>query len=350
MRPLRCRSARPAGEGGVRERPNRHAWKACEGQPSVGSNPTPSAMALTDPRRRRPRCGGHAPRAARGQCRAAARRRAGRCRGGARRGGDRRSAHNERELTGDPTAHAEVLALRAAAAVVGHWRLDDCTLYVTLEPCAMCAGAIVNARDRRLVVRRHRSQGRCRSQPVRAGRRSAAEPPGRRRRRRARRRGGCDAEGVLRRSAQLTAACQGLRLPPISRRRPVPGVSLAGAAPTTASCSVSDARCRWACEAPRRRLGTRARSAGWFDVGSADSGAVSQRDLERRRRQPVGDRRPCRRFDLGQGSWRRTAARTHVVGELVVEHVSLEWACRRSRVPPGRAPCSGRTSKENGRC
>jgi tRNA(adenine34) deaminase len=54
--------------------------------------------------------------------------------------------HNERELTGDPTSHAEILALRDAAAVVGHWRLDDCTLVVTLEPCAMCAGAIVNAR------------------------------------------------------------------------------------------------------------------------------------------------------------------------------------------------------------
>jgi tRNA(adenine34) deaminase len=60
-------------------------------------------------------------------------------------------AHNERELTGDPTAHAEVLALRAAAAVIGSWRLDGCTLYVTLEPCAMCAGAIVNARVTRLV-------------------------------------------------------------------------------------------------------------------------------------------------------------------------------------------------------
>ena len=54
--------------------------------------------------------------------------------------------HNERELTGDPSAHAEVLALRDAAAAIGHWRLDDCTLYVTLEPCAMCAGAAVNAR------------------------------------------------------------------------------------------------------------------------------------------------------------------------------------------------------------
>lgn len=59
--------------------------------------------------------------------------------------------HNERELTGDPTAHAEVLALRDAAAHVGNWRLDDCTLVVTLEPCAMCAGAMVNARLGHLV-------------------------------------------------------------------------------------------------------------------------------------------------------------------------------------------------------
>lgn len=59
--------------------------------------------------------------------------------------------HNERELAGDPTAHAEILALRDAAAVVGHWRLDECTLVVTLEPCAMCAGAMVNGRLGRLV-------------------------------------------------------------------------------------------------------------------------------------------------------------------------------------------------------
>ena len=56
------------------------------------------------------------------------------------------SACNERELRDDPTAHAEVLAVRAAAEKLGRWRLDDCTLYVTLEPCAMCAGAVVNAR------------------------------------------------------------------------------------------------------------------------------------------------------------------------------------------------------------
>jgi tRNA(adenine34) deaminase len=55
-------------------------------------------------------------------------------------------AHNERELRRDPTAHAELLALRAAAAHLGRWRLDDVTLVVTLEPCPMCAGAIVASR------------------------------------------------------------------------------------------------------------------------------------------------------------------------------------------------------------
>ena len=59
--------------------------------------------------------------------------------------------HNEREITNDPTAHAEVLALRDAAAAMGSWRLDDCTLYVTLEPSVMCAGALLNARIGRLV-------------------------------------------------------------------------------------------------------------------------------------------------------------------------------------------------------
>ena len=61
-------------------------------------------------------------------------------------------AHNERELTGDPTAHAEVLALRRAAAATGSWRLDGHTLVVTLEPCTMCAGAAVLARVQRLVI------------------------------------------------------------------------------------------------------------------------------------------------------------------------------------------------------
>ena len=55
-------------------------------------------------------------------------------------------AGNERELRGDPTAHAEILAMRAASEAIATWRLDGCTLYVTLEPCAMCAGAIVLAR------------------------------------------------------------------------------------------------------------------------------------------------------------------------------------------------------------
>ena len=59
--------------------------------------------------------------------------------------------HNERELRGDPTAHAELLALRDAAAAVGSWRLDDVTLVVTLEPCPMCAGALVASRTGRLV-------------------------------------------------------------------------------------------------------------------------------------------------------------------------------------------------------
>ena len=59
--------------------------------------------------------------------------------------------HNERELRQDPTAHAEVIALRAAAARLGSWRILDSVLYVTLEPCAMCAGAIVLARVPRVV-------------------------------------------------------------------------------------------------------------------------------------------------------------------------------------------------------
>ncbi len=55
-------------------------------------------------------------------------------------------AHNQRETLNDPTAHAEIIAITQAAEVLGSWRLLDCTLYVTLEPCPMCAGAIVQAR------------------------------------------------------------------------------------------------------------------------------------------------------------------------------------------------------------
>jgi len=59
--------------------------------------------------------------------------------------------HNLREDTADPTAHAEIVALREAALHLGHWRVLEATLYVTLEPCIMCAGALVNARVKRLV-------------------------------------------------------------------------------------------------------------------------------------------------------------------------------------------------------
>jgi tRNA(adenine34) deaminase len=60
-------------------------------------------------------------------------------------------AHNQREQLRDPTAHAEMIAITQAAAERGTWRLDDCTLYVTLEPCPMCAGAILQARIPTLV-------------------------------------------------------------------------------------------------------------------------------------------------------------------------------------------------------
>ncbi|MGV9242137.1 tRNA adenosine(34) deaminase TadA [Streptomyces sp. NPDC003710] len=61
------------------------------------------------------------------------------------------TGHNEREATGDPTAHAEILALRRAASALGEWRLSGCTLVVTLEPCTMCAGAVQQSRVDRLV-------------------------------------------------------------------------------------------------------------------------------------------------------------------------------------------------------
>ncbi len=130
--------------GGVRERPNRHAWKACEVQASVGSNPTPSAMA-TDAEL-------DAMELALTLARDAAT--AGEVPVGAvvlRAGEVIARRRNERETTNDPTAHAEVLALRDAASVVGSWNLSGCTLVVTLEPCPMCAGAILNSRVSRLV-------------------------------------------------------------------------------------------------------------------------------------------------------------------------------------------------------
>ena len=60
-------------------------------------------------------------------------------------------AHNTKETNGDPLGHAEILALRQASVLLGGWRLSGCTLYVTLEPCAMCAGALVHSRVERLV-------------------------------------------------------------------------------------------------------------------------------------------------------------------------------------------------------
>jgi tRNA(adenine34) deaminase len=59
---------------------------------------------------------------------------------------------NRREIDNDPTAHAEIVALRSAARLRGRWRMDDVTAYVTLEPCVMCAGALLNARVARLVI------------------------------------------------------------------------------------------------------------------------------------------------------------------------------------------------------
>ena len=65
------------------------------------------------------------------------------------------SRHNERQLTGDPTAHAEILALRDAASKLGNWYLDEATLVTTLEPCPMCAGAALNARISHVVFGAH---------------------------------------------------------------------------------------------------------------------------------------------------------------------------------------------------
>ena len=129
--------------GGVRERPNRHAWKACEAQVSVGSNPTSSAMGISHEQ---------AMQVALQQAQLASE--SGDVPVGAVVMYDGKiiaARHNEREAMGDPTAHAEILALRDAATALGSWRLNDCTLVVTLEPCVMCAGALINARVEILV-------------------------------------------------------------------------------------------------------------------------------------------------------------------------------------------------------
>ena len=70
-------------------------------------------------------------------------------------------AHNRVEERRDPTAHAELIALREGAEALGRWRLTDCTLYVTVEPCAMCAGAAVNARLGRVIFGAHEEKTGC---------------------------------------------------------------------------------------------------------------------------------------------------------------------------------------------
>ncbi len=150
--------------GGVRERPNRHDWKSCVGKLTVGSNPTASATwTLTRPL---PRCLAHSGTTPVGAAlsddeamgvaleEAAAAAGHGDVPVGAVALLDGRviaARHNERESQGDPTAHAELLALSDAAAVVGAWRLSEVTLVVTLEPCPMCAGGLLAARIGRLV-------------------------------------------------------------------------------------------------------------------------------------------------------------------------------------------------------
>jgi tRNA(adenine34) deaminase len=133
----------------MRERPNRHAWRACVAQVTVGSNPTPSAMDDTT--------------AMRAALEEAARATAhGDVPVGAvviHEGRIIAARHNEREDRQDPTAHAEVLALIDASRHLGRWRLDDCTLVVTLEPCVMCAGAALNARIGRIVFGAADSKG-----------------------------------------------------------------------------------------------------------------------------------------------------------------------------------------------
>ena len=107
------------------------------------------------------------------------------------------AAGNRREERSDPTAHAEVLAIRAAARALGGWRLSDSTLYVTLEPCSMCAGAIILARVPRRRFRRPRPEGGRGWKRPRRARRAPPQPPPGRDRRADGRRVGRPAGGVL---------------------------------------------------------------------------------------------------------------------------------------------------------
>src|SRR5207247_157731 len=134
-------SPRYVAPGGMRERTNRHAWRACVGQPTVGSNPTPSARTLTavdDDAAMEVALAEAAAAPGHGDVPVGA--------VVVRDGVVIARRHNERERQQDPTAHAEILALQDAARTLRTWRLDDCTLVVTLEPCVMCAGALVAAR------------------------------------------------------------------------------------------------------------------------------------------------------------------------------------------------------------
>ena len=126
-------------------------------------------------------------------------------------GGILGTGHNTRERDGDPTAHAELVALRAAGAARPTWRLDGCTLVVTLEPCTMCAGAIVLARVARLVFGAY-DDGRCRRVGVGRRPRPPSQPsPGGRRGRTCQRLGGT-AAGILRRAPRRITA----RLAPVT--------------------------------------------------------------------------------------------------------------------------------------
>ena len=94
------------------------------------------------------------------------------------------AAHNQRAALADPTAHAEMIAITQAAGAVGDWRLSGCTLFVTLEPCPMCAGAILQARIPQSGLWGARSEGRRRHLAVSTLRRSPAQSHGERDRRR----------------------------------------------------------------------------------------------------------------------------------------------------------------------
>lgn len=75
--------------------------------------------------------------------------------------------YNKREALNDPTAHAEIIAIKAAAERLGGWHLDDCTIYVTLEPCPMCAGAIINSRIKKVVFGAYEAKsGSCSAESV----------------------------------------------------------------------------------------------------------------------------------------------------------------------------------------